>query len=142
MSVLVQFDKGAIGTPHAHDAHEPIAFVIADRFESDIGGEKRARRPSDAFVAPRPTLHGVVALDDSATLRDQLSPRRDDDLSSRATSAGARTAASPGPKSMGALNAPGLNRLRARREPPAHRAQVALHQETTPARVPSVPPSA
>ena len=28
MSVLVQFDQGAIGTPHAHDAHDQIAFVI------------------------------------------------------------------------------------------------------------------
>ena len=25
MSVLVQFDKGAIGTAHAHDAHDQIA---------------------------------------------------------------------------------------------------------------------
>ena len=32
MSVLVQFDEGAIGTPHAHDAHDQIAFVLSGSF--------------------------------------------------------------------------------------------------------------
>lgn len=80
MSVLVQFDKGAIGTPHAHDAHDQIAFVLAGRFECDIGGERRVLKPGDAFVAPRLVMHGVVALDDGATLLDQFSPRRSDYL--------------------------------------------------------------
>jgi len=80
MSVLVQFDKGAIGTPHAHDTHDQIAYVIAGRFEADVGGEKRLLGPGDAFIAPRHTLHGVVALEDGATLLDQFSPRRDDYL--------------------------------------------------------------
>jgi quercetin dioxygenase-like cupin family protein len=80
MSVLVQFDKGAIGTPHAHDAHDQIAYVVAGRFEADIGGERRILKPGDAFVAPRLTRHGVVALDEGATLLDQFSPRREDYL--------------------------------------------------------------
>lgn len=33
MSVLMQFDKGAVGTPHAHDIHDQIAFVVAGAFE-------------------------------------------------------------------------------------------------------------
>ncbi len=80
MSVLVQFDKGAVGTPHAHDAHDQIAYVIAGRFECEVGGEKCVLKPGDAFVAPRLTSHGVIALDDGATLLDQFSPRRDDYL--------------------------------------------------------------
>jgi quercetin dioxygenase-like cupin family protein len=80
MSVLVQFDKGAVGTPHAHDAHDQIAFVVAGSFAAEVGGEQRVLRPGDAFVAPRHTMHGVVALEAGSMLLDQFSPRRDDYL--------------------------------------------------------------
>jgi quercetin dioxygenase-like cupin family protein len=80
MSVLVQFDKGAIGTPHAHDVHDQIAFVIAGSFEAEVGGVKRVLRAGDAFVAPHHTMHGVVALEAGSTLLDQFSPRREDYL--------------------------------------------------------------
>lgn len=80
MSVLVQFDKGAIGTPHAHDVHDQIAYVLSGSFEAEIGGQKRVLRVGDAFVAPHLTMHGVVALEAGSTLLDQFSPRRDDYL--------------------------------------------------------------
>ncbi len=80
MSVLVQFDRGAIGTPHAHDAHDQIAFVISGSFDCEVGGVKRVLKPGDAFVAPRLTRHGVVALEAGSTLLDQFSPRREDYL--------------------------------------------------------------
>ena len=38
MSVLVQFDQGAIGTPHAHDVHDQIAYVVSGSFECSDGG--------------------------------------------------------------------------------------------------------
>lgn len=81
MCVLVQFDRGAIGTPHAHDAHDQIAFVIAGSFEADVAGVKRVLRVGDAFIAPRLHRHGVVALEQGSTLLDQFSPRREDYLS-------------------------------------------------------------
>lgn len=80
MSVLVQFDKGAVGTPHAHDAHDQIAYVIAGAFECEVAGVQRVLRPGDAFVAPRLAIHGVVALEAGSTLLDQFSPRREDYL--------------------------------------------------------------
>lgn len=80
MSVLVQFDKGAIGTPHAHDVHDQIAFCIRGSFECTIGGVTRIVRAGDAFCAPHGVMHGVVALEDKSTLLDQFSPRRDDYL--------------------------------------------------------------
>lgn len=80
MSVLVQFDKGAVGTPHAHDAHDQIAYVLAGSFEADVGGQKQLLRVGDAFIAARNTRHGVVALEAGSTLLDQFSPRRDDYL--------------------------------------------------------------
>ena len=80
MSVLVQFDQGAIGTPHAHDAHDQIAYCLSGSFECQVGGVTRVIRAGDAFVAPRLTEHGVKALEPNSTLLDQFSPRRDDYL--------------------------------------------------------------
>jgi quercetin dioxygenase-like cupin family protein len=80
MSVLVQFDKGAVGTPHAHDAHDQIAFCLAGAFEAEVGGVKRTLRAGEGFVAARHTMHGVVALEPASVLLDQFSPRRDDYL--------------------------------------------------------------
>lgn len=80
MSVLVQFDKGAIGTPHAHDGHDQIAYVLAGSFEAEVAGVKRVLKVGDAFVAPRLNTHGVVALEEGSTLLDQFSPPREDYL--------------------------------------------------------------
>ncbi len=80
MSVLVQFDQGAVGTPHSHDAHDQIAFVVSGSFEADIDGHKRVLRAGDAFIAARHHRHGVVALEPDSTLLDQFSPRREDYL--------------------------------------------------------------
>lgn len=80
MSVLMQFDKGAVGTPHAHDIHDQIAFVVAGAFEVVVNGETRVLRAGDAFIAPHHTRHGVVALEHHSMLLDQFSPRRDDYL--------------------------------------------------------------
>jgi len=80
MSVLVQFDEGAVGAPHAHDVHDQIAYVIAGSFEALVQGERRILRPGDAFVAPHGCTHGVVALEPHSMLLDQFSPCREDFL--------------------------------------------------------------
>ena len=54
MSVLVQFDQGAIGTPHAHDAHDQIAFVISGSFECEVGGRRVRRAAADDAWRRRP----------------------------------------------------------------------------------------
>ena len=78
MSVLVQFDKGAVGTPHEHDAHDQIAYVVAGSFAAEVAGVQRVLKVGDAFVAPRLHRHGVVALEAGSILLDQFSPRRED----------------------------------------------------------------
>jgi quercetin dioxygenase-like cupin family protein len=80
MSVLVQFDKGAIGTPHAHEVHDQIAYVVCGAFEAEVAGVKRVLRAGDAFVAAHGHHHGVVALEAGSTLLDQFSPAREDYL--------------------------------------------------------------
>jgi quercetin dioxygenase-like cupin family protein len=80
MSVLVHFDKGAIGTPHAHEVHDQIAYVLAGSFEADVAGVKRVLKVGDSFTAAHGQMHGVVALEAGSTLLDQFSPPRADYL--------------------------------------------------------------
>jgi quercetin dioxygenase-like cupin family protein len=80
MSVLVQFDQGAVGTPHAHDSHDQIAFVVSGSFEAEVAGIKRVLKAGDAFIAPHLHMHGVKALEGGSTLLDQFSPPRQDYL--------------------------------------------------------------
>jgi len=80
MSVFMQFDKGAVGTPHAHDAHDQIGYVLSGSFEIEIEGIKKILKAGDAFIAPRNHTHGAVSLEHHSTLLDQFSPRRDDYL--------------------------------------------------------------
>jgi len=80
MSVLVHFDKGAIGTAHAHESHDQIAYVLAGSFEAEVAGVKRLLKVGDAFIAARHLPHGVVALEDGSMLLDQFSPSRSDFL--------------------------------------------------------------
>ncbi len=81
MSVLVEFEKGAVGLAHTHDLHDQIAYVLAGSFEATVNGQTRVLRPGDAFVAAHDVLHGVVAREAGSRLLDQFSPRRDDFLS-------------------------------------------------------------
>lgn len=80
MSVLVRFDEGAVGTVHAHELHDQIAFVVSGAFEAEVDGVKRVLHAGEAFIAPRGHRHGVVALEQDSILLDQFSPRRDDYL--------------------------------------------------------------
>ena len=80
MSVLVQFDKGAVGTPHAHDVHDQIAYVVCGAFQAEVDGQTRILKIGDAFIAQHGHTHGVIALENGSTLLDQFSPRRDDYL--------------------------------------------------------------
>jgi quercetin dioxygenase-like cupin family protein len=80
MSVLVQFDEGAVGTVHSHEAHTQIAYVVSGEFEANVGGVRQTLRVGDAFIAPKLVPHGVIAKAPNSTLLDQFSPRRDDYL--------------------------------------------------------------
>lgn len=80
MSVLMEFDQGALGTPHAHEVHDQIAFVVAGAFEVELSGQKKVLRAGDAFIAAHGCVHGVRALEPNSRLLDQFSPRRDDYL--------------------------------------------------------------
>ncbi|MGF1703568.1 cupin domain-containing protein [Photobacterium makurazakiensis] len=80
MLVHLNFDKGAIGHPHAHDIHDQIGYVVEGSFEAEIDGEKRILKKGDAYIAKKLAVHGAVALEQDSILLDAFSPVRQDFL--------------------------------------------------------------
>ncbi|MFI3246969.1 MAG: cupin domain-containing protein [Ferrimonas sp.] len=82
MVVYVHFEKGAIGAPHAHDAHDQIGYCHAGSFEVTLGeGDEAVTRiikKGDAFRAAKNMYHGAVALEEGSVLIDTFSPMRRD----------------------------------------------------------------
>lgn len=79
MLVKVKFEKGAIGTPHAH-FHSQASYVASGRFEVEINGKKQVLGEGDSFYVAPDTCHGVICLE-AGMLLDTFSPIRLDFLS-------------------------------------------------------------
>ncbi len=80
MAVYLEFDKGAIGTPHSHEIHDQIGYVGSGSFEVEVDGKKQILKKGDAYIAKKHAVHGVVALEDKSVLLDMFTPKRDDFL--------------------------------------------------------------
>lgn len=78
MMVKVKFEKGGIGTPHAHK-HTQVTYVASGAFEFTIGGEKKVVKTGDALYMEPNVEHGCVCLE-AGLLIDCFSPYRDDFL--------------------------------------------------------------
>ena len=80
MTVLVEFERGAVGAVHHHEIHDQISYVLRGAFEVQVGSQKRRLEVGEVFIAAHPAPHGVVALEAGSLLLDVFSPRRDDFL--------------------------------------------------------------
>ena len=78
MLVKVHFDKGAVGSLHAHP-HSQATYVVSGRFELTIGDEKREIEAGDGYYVAPDVLHGCVCLE-PGILIDTFSPAREDFL--------------------------------------------------------------
>jgi len=72
----VEFQKGAVGTPHAHP-HVQGAYVESGRFEVTIDGRTEVLEAGDCFRVPSGVTHGAVALE-AGVLIDVFTPTRED----------------------------------------------------------------
>ena len=70
----------AIVAPHAHDIHDQIGYVAEGSLEAEIDGVKKILVKGDAYIAPKTTMHGAVALEEGSLLVDVFSPKRADFL--------------------------------------------------------------
>lgn len=75
MLVRVVFEKGAVGTPHAHP-HRQVTYVESGAFEVTIDGETETLRRGDSFFVEPDLLHGAVALE-AGELLDVFAPARE-----------------------------------------------------------------
>ena len=78
MLVKVDFDKGAVGSLHAHP-HSQATYVVSGKFELTIGDEKRVIEAGDGYYVAPDVLHGCVCLE-PGILIDTFSPAREDFL--------------------------------------------------------------
>lgn len=78
MLVKVDFDKGAVGSLHAHP-HSQATYVVSGKFELTIGDEKKVIEAGDGYYVAPDVLHGCVCLE-PGILIDTFSPAREDFL--------------------------------------------------------------
>lgn len=76
MMVVVQFEKGAIGSLH-HHVHRQVSYVESGKFEVTIDGSKRILQKGDCFFVAPDMVHGVVALEEGSLI-DIFTPARQD----------------------------------------------------------------
>ena len=77
----IKFDTGGIGAVHEH-LHSQVTYVIAGKFELQIGEEKKVLKSGDAFYIPPHVHHGAVCLE-AGELIDVFSPAREDFLENK-----------------------------------------------------------
>lgn len=78
MMVLIQFEKGAVGSLH-HHVHRQVSYVASGKFEITIDGNKKILKQGDGFFVAPDLVHGVVALE-AGSLVDIFTPARQDFL--------------------------------------------------------------
>ena len=78
MLVKVDFQKGAVGSLHAHP-HSQATYVVSGKFELTIGDEKKVIEAGDGYYVAPDVLHGCVCLE-PGILIDTFSPAREDFL--------------------------------------------------------------
>ena len=74
MIVEVAFEKGAVGSLHAHP-HIQASYVAEGAFEVTIAGETAVLRAGESFIVPSKALHGCRALE-AGRLIDSFTPAR------------------------------------------------------------------
>ncbi|GLB53428.1 cupin [Neptunitalea chrysea] len=78
MVVKVRFEKGAIGTLHAH-FHTQGTYVASGKFKITIDGKEEILETGDGFFVQPNKEHGAECLE-AGMLIDSFSPIREDFL--------------------------------------------------------------
>jgi len=76
MCVENRFEKGGVGTLHAHP-HTQITYVVSGVFEFEIDGEKKTVTAGDTMLKKDGVVHGCVCLE-AGVLLDIFTPMRQD----------------------------------------------------------------
>ena len=72
MTFLEIHYAAGVGAPlHTH-THESIAYVVKGRVKSTVGSEEFVMGPGDVCRHPKGVLHGLEAIEDFGSGRDQI----------------------------------------------------------------------
>ena len=75
MLVKVSFDKGGVGSKHAHH-HSQVTYVESGSFDFSIGGVTKTVKGGDSVYIPPHVLHGAICTK-AGILIDVFSPIRE-----------------------------------------------------------------
>lgn len=78
MMVEVHFQKGAVGSVHAH-THQQMTYILSGVFEFENDGEKQIVEQGDSLLFVSGVNHGTVCKE-SGVLLDIFNPTRSDFL--------------------------------------------------------------
>lgn len=78
MMVEVHFEKGAVGSVHAHP-HQQMSYILSGLFAFENDGETRTVGQGDSLLFSSGVKHGVVCLQEGTVL-DIFTPTRKDFL--------------------------------------------------------------
>lgn len=78
MMVRVLFNKGAIGSIHAH-FHSQATYVVSGKFEVTLDNKKEILKAGDSFYVEPDLNHGAICLEEGELI-DVFSPHRADFL--------------------------------------------------------------
>ena len=76
MTVEVTFEKGGVGSVHAHP-HAQNTYVQSGRFRFTVDGEAVEVAAGDSIAFPPNVPHGTVCIE-TGTLLDVFAPMRED----------------------------------------------------------------
>ena len=74
--VKVKFEKGAIGTPHAH-YHTQSTYIVSGKFEFTVNGVTKVVSAGDGIYIEPDAIHSSICLE-AGILIDCFSPMRAD----------------------------------------------------------------
>ena len=78
MMVLVKFENGALGSPHAH-FHTQATYCVSGKFEFEIDGVKQIVKAGDGVYIEPNLVHSALCLEEGMLI-DTFSPVREDFL--------------------------------------------------------------
>ncbi len=76
MPVEIQFETGAVGTPHSHP-HDQVTYIVSGRFRFSNGEEVREVGAGDSIRFAPDVVHGTACLE-AGTVVDVFTPMRED----------------------------------------------------------------
>lgn len=72
--VEVHWAKGASSSPHVHEDHDSVVYVVSGRLRVTVGDTVYDSGPGDSLASPPGVEHWIEALEDSVSIEVKTPP--------------------------------------------------------------------